>query len=309
MIVLPHGGRTEMMINMGDVAVLGTGRMGRAMVERLVQDGHSVSVWNRTPSAAADLAERWGCRHATSPHDAVAGADVVICSFAHGAATESILLDPQFQEALTEDSIVCDMGTSGPDTAQRLAQEFAALRPSFVDGPVSGSVSSVLNRQLLVMASGDSDVVDRLRPVLESFAKMVIYVGPAGQGQKMKLAVNLVLYALNSAIAEGMALATSAGIDRDNAYEVLANSSVAAPYLINKQASFLSETSPVTMSLDLVEKDLRLILTMSDLNNLTLPVLHGVLGEVTQSVDSGFGLADMADLYPYLMGWEKPQRD
>jgi 3-hydroxyisobutyrate dehydrogenase-like beta-hydroxyacid dehydrogenase len=63
------------------------------------------------------------------------------------------------------------------------------------------------------------------------------------------------------------------------------------------------------MSLDLVEKDLRLILTMSDLNNLTLPVLHGVLGEVTQSVDSGFGLADMADLYPYLMGREKPQRD
>lgn len=296
------------MTGMVTVTVLGTGRMGSAMVEQLAQEGHSVTVWNRTATVAANLAERWGCRLAPSPHDAVADADVVICSFAHGAATESTLLDPQFLAALPADSIVCDMGTSGPDTAQRCAQEFAAVSPSFVDGPVSGSVSSVLNRQLLIMASGDSDVVDRLRPVLESFAKRVVYVGPAGQGQKMKLAVNLVLYALNSAIAEGMALATAAGIDRDVSYEVLANSSVAAPFLINKKASFLSDASPVTMSLDLVEKDLQLILTMSDLHKMTLPVFQGVLSEVTQSVDSGFGLADMVDLYPYLMGRAKPIR-
>jgi 3-hydroxyisobutyrate dehydrogenase-like beta-hydroxyacid dehydrogenase len=277
---------------MSQVTVIGTGRMGSAMARRLASAGHHVQVWNRTPDKAEALAGIAGVRVAPTIGEAVSSADVILCSLSTGSATEAVLLDPECRAALRPEVIVCDMGTSGTATALALAEGLAPIR--FVDSPVSGSVPAVDSGQLLVMASGAAETIAEIEPVMSAFAKRVIRVGDVGAGQSMKLSVNLIVHSLNSAVAEGLALAIRCGIAPEQAYEVFENSSIAAPYVLYKRAAFLDEPAPVAMSLDLVNKDLGLIADAARLAGLETPALDGVRTEVAHACEQGRGAEDMS---------------
>lgn len=282
------------------VSVLGMGRMGAAMASKLIEAGHNVTVWNRTQATAEAFAGKHGAQWAVSSADAVVGADLVIAMLASGAATQDILLEPATLAAVSESAIVCDMGTSGPEVAHTLAAGFKEAKRRFVDAPVSGSVPSVLSGQLLVLGSGVQSDVDQAADVLAAFAKRTVYLGPAGSGQTMKLCVNLIVHALNAAVSEGLALATAAGIDPESAYEVFANSSIAAPYVLYKRESFLNEATPVAMRLELVAKDLKLISVLASEHGLALATLAAITEQATEATAAGFGDADMAALVRYI---------
>lgn len=293
---------------MTHVTVLGTGRMGSAMAERLVDAGHDLVLWNRTSERASDLAQRLGCRAADTPAQAVAEAEIVLSVLALGEQTEQVLLDPDLQAALPDAAVVCDMATSGSATTARLAEAYREAGVSFVDSPVAGSVASVLSGALVVLASGPDDAVAAARPAFEAFSENIVHLGEAGHGQAMKLASVLVVHSLNSAVSEGMALATRAGIDPETAYRVLRASSVGAPYLAYKEQVFLSEDAPVAMSLDLTGKDLGLIDALARELGLDLRAMGGVTAEVTAAREAGFGDADMADLLRFLLDRQPPIR-
>lgn len=287
------------------VTVVGTGRMGSAMVRRLCQADITVDIWSRSADKAEALASETGAVLHSSVESAVASADFILSCLASGAVTQELLLAQPVMTAVPSEAILCDMGTSGIEAARQLRDGYG---DRFVDSPVSGSVPAVLGGTLLVMASGSEASVSRAVEPLSSFAKGVVYLGPAGNGQRMKLALNLVVHALNSAIAEGLGLATESGIPLDRAYQVLRESSVTSPYVVYKEAAFLSADDPVAMSLDLVSKDVTLIQDMAEQHHLDLRVLRAVGEEVDAARESGFGSADMADLLPYLLGAEVPQR-
>lgn len=281
---------------MSAVAILGTGRMGSAMARRLHDAHHDVRVWNRTATRAQDLAANIGCAAFTTAADAFAECDVVLCTLASGAATAEVLLAEDIQSALSSTTVTCDMGTSGPGIARTLDTAFSARGLAFVDSPVSGSVPAVLGGTLLVMASGDSTAIDRVEPVLLAFSKRVARLGPAGAGQTMKLAVNLILYAVNGAVAEGLALAEVCGIDRDSAYDVLLDSSIASPYVGYKRDAFLLDDQPVAMSIDLMAKDLALISGLAMQEGLDLPLLQANLTASAAAQRSGLGEADTTEM-------------
>lgn len=293
---------------MTNVTVLGTGRMGSAMAERLIDAGHDVVLWNRTEERARSLADRLRCRAAAAPGQAVAEAEIVLSVLALGEHTEQVLLDPDFQGALPDSAVVCDMATSGAATTARLAEAFRESGVAFVDSPVAGSVASVLSRTLVVLASGSDEAVARAHPAFKAFSENIVHLGEAGRGQAMKLASVLVVHSLNSAVAEGMALATRSGIDPEIAYRVLRSSSVGAPYLAYKEQVFLSEDAPVAMSLDLTGKDLGLIHALAQELGLDLRAMDGVAAEVTAAREAGFGSTDMADLLRFLLDRQPPIR-
>jgi 3-hydroxyisobutyrate dehydrogenase-like beta-hydroxyacid dehydrogenase len=284
---------------MNSITLIGTGRMGSAMARRLASAGYAVTVWNRSPARAYELATTSGISVAPSLVSAVSSADIVLCALSSGAATETVLLDPHFVSALPQHAIVCDMGTSGVNVALKLAEQLPPRR--FIDSPVSGSVPAVESGQLLVMASGDPDAIAIVEPVMSAFAKRVIRVGDVGAGQSMKLSVNLIVHSLNSAVAEALALAVRSGISPSEAYEVFANSSVAAPYVLYKREAFLDASAPVAMSLDLVKKDLGLICAAAEEAQLSTPVLDGVRDEVSAACAAGRGSADMSDLVHFVL--------
>jgi len=136
-------------------------------------------------------------------------------------------------------------------------------------------------------------------PVMEAFAAKVVRVGEAGQGQAMKLAVNLVVHDLNAALAECLVLAEGAGIDLATAYDVLEGSAVAAPFVRYKRAAFLEADQPVAMSLGLVAKDFRLIADLAAAQGRSLPVSEAARRAVEEAVEDGNGARDMAHLRAY----------
>ena len=273
--------------------------MGAAMVRRLVAGGHSVSVWNRSlePVAAlvADLGEE-RVHRAASPAEAVAGTEVVLTMLADGDVTRAVLLDTTVLAALTPGTVVVDLGTSGVAAAEELGRALSAAGIWFVDAPVSGSVPAVAAGTLLVMASGDLQAVEAAEPVLSAFARKVLHVGSVGAGQVMKLAVNLVVHDLNAAVSEALRLAENSSISREDAYTVLQESVVGAPFVQYKRPAFLDQGTPVAMSLALVEKDLRLITEHARAHGESAPLTEQALVSVRRAVDAGMGQRDMADL-------------
>lgn len=280
------------------LALLGTGRMGAAMASRLVGAGHQLVVWNRTTDKAVALADRLGpmVHVAPDPATAVAGCEFVLSVFADGVTTCAVLLDAIPVGTWLRGAVVCDLATGGLDATRALSAGLGAVGIGFVDAPVSGSVPAVLAGEILVMASGDEDDVAMLSPVLGAFAHKIIFVGPAGSRQIMKLSVNLVVHGLNAVVSEALQLAENAGIIRKNAYDVLQESVVAAPFVKYKRAAFLDESEPVAMSLNLVHKDLALIAALAARVGSPAPVTASVVRAVGDAVDAGMGAFDMAAL-------------
>jgi len=281
-----------------EVAVLGAGRMGSAMARRVAGAGHGLTVWNRTEAAAHALASSvpGGARVAGTPADAVRGCDVVLSVLADGATTCAVLLDTDVLGALPRQGVVCDLATSGVAAASALGTGLAEAGVPFVDAPVSGSVPAVEAGTLLVMAGGDPAAIAAAEPILAAFARRVVRVGDVSAGQAMKLAVNLVVHDLNAALAEALILAEHAGITRQDAYDVLADSVVAAPFVGYKRAAFLDPDTPVAMSLDLVRKDLRLIAELAADVDVSIAVTAAAEVVVEAACEAGHGSQDMAAL-------------
>jgi len=272
------------------------------MVRRLAAAGHDVTVWNRTAATAQEVAASTGSIAAPSAAAAVRDVDVVISMLASGSITAAVLLDDEVVSALRSGVIVCDMATSGVAVARELDAALTDHGVRFVDAPVSGSVPTIEAGQLLVMASGSRSGADDVESILAAFAKRVVFVGDAGAGQAMKLAVNLVVHTLNSAVSEALTLATSAGVTPEAAYDIFEDSVVAAPFVHYKRPAFLDPATPVAMSLSLTEKDLQLITAFAADQGVSTTVADAVRDEVAQAVLAGMGDQDMAALARFLRG-------
>jgi 3-hydroxyisobutyrate dehydrogenase-like beta-hydroxyacid dehydrogenase len=254
-------------------AVLGTGRMGSAMAERLAAQGIAVVIYNRTPDRATALAGKIGATVAGTPAEAASRADIVISMVADDAAVRDLYEGPDgIAAGIRPGSVAIDMSTVLPDTIRAVAPAVRTRGAGVLDAPVSGSVSSTLAGELTIMVGGEADDLERARPILERLARRVFHLGPLGTGAVMKLAVNTLIFGLNGAVAEGLVLAERNGIDRALAYEVLASSAAGAPMVAYKRANFVEpETTPVAFSLALAAKDLRLIRELATASDTSMP--------------------------------------
>ncbi|WP_432477104.1 NAD(P)-dependent oxidoreductase [Nocardioides sp. GXQ0305] len=286
------------------VAVIGTGRMGGAMARRVAGAGHALTVWNRTRDKADAVAATTGgeVTVADTARQAVTGADVVIVSLADDDALRSAYRgEDGLVAGLAPGAVVADTSTVAPATIRELDDEVRAAGAMLADTPVSGSVPSVEGGTILVMAGGPEDAVERARPALESFAQRIILLGPLGSGATMKLAVNAMVFGLNQTLAEALVLAEKAGVDRETAYEVIANSAVGAPFVGYKRAAFEHpESAPVAFALDLVAKDLDLAAALAATVGAAVPQLETNRRVVGDAVDAGLGDADMSALARHL---------
>lgn len=292
------------MSNIQSVAILGVGKMGSAIAKELVTAGFQVTLWNRNQSIAEKLASEINLPAVTvssTPKAALENVDIALCLFTNGTVTQSVLLDDtNVLEGVRSNLIIVDMGTSGVESAKALASALASKKIAFIDAPVSGSVATIAAHQLLVMASGDEVVVERVQPVFSAFAKKTVFLGQAGAGQAMKLSVNLIVHSLSAAVSEGLALAAASGIEPSTAYDVFEESVISAPFVKYKRPAFLEPNNPVAMRIDTVLKDLTLILEFGRSLGLPLTSTAGVNGLYHQAQASGFEAQDMAALYQYI---------
>src|SRR3990170_5904932 len=276
--------------------------MGGAMAATISRAGFDTVLWNRDASKAELVAEALGAPVASSAAEAASRADVVLTSLADDAAVEAVYLDPGgIVEGIGPTAVAIEASTVDPRTVEAIGSAVDRTGAGFLDCPVSGSVSMVEAGALTIMAGGDADLVDRVRPVLEALASRVVHVGGRGAGATTKLAVNGLVHGLNVAPSAAGALAEKAGVDRATAYEVFASGAGGAPYVHYKRDAFMDpDGAPVAFSIDLVAKDLDLITSLGRSLGAPMSQAEAGLDIVRRAIDHGFGARDLSAIAAFL---------
>lgn len=294
--------KMQPMSQLADVAVIGTGRMGGAMVGTFRRAGLDVVAYNRDRAKSEAVAAATGARVADTAREAAAAAEVVVCSLADDAAVRDAYAGPDGVVAgLGPSAVVCDTSTVAPWTIIEQAALVADAGATLLDTPVSGSVSLVEAGQLTIMVGGPEQALRRVRDVLEVLAARILPVGDVGSGMTMKLVVNDVVHALNQALSEALVLAERAGVAREVAYDVLAAGAVGAPFVQYKREAFLHpDDTAVAFSLDLVAKDLDLILDLAAQSGVDMAQAALNREVVGRALAAGFADRDLSAIAAYL---------
>ena len=195
------------------------------------------------------------------------------------------------------------MGTTGLEYTQRARQTVEAAGGHFIEAPVSGSTAAASGATLLVMTAGDEAAAAAAGPVLAAMSARVLHVGGPGAGAALKLAVNSVLYAIMEAVGESLVLAERAGVPREVAYEVFANSAVAAPVVQYRRAVFETPLEvPVSFALDLAIKDLDLTLDLAGAVGASMPQAETNRDVLRAASAGGLGGEDIGQIAVHLRG-------
>ena len=256
---------------MAEVGFVGLGVMGGGVAKRLLHAGHEVTGWNRTPEKAEWLVDA-GLRLADSPRDLAAASDVTFTMVTNTAAVRAVTQGPDgILAGLRPGSVYVDMSTASPENSRALAAQVAELGAHMLDAPVSGSVSTLEEGKLTIMVGGETDVFDRVKPILEAIGPKVFHVGPNGAAVTMKIATNLSLAVQMLAFSEGILLAEKSGIPRETAVEVLLASVIASPMIAYRGPFVLEQPDEAWFDVNMMQKDMNLALELGRQLDVPLP--------------------------------------
>jgi 3-hydroxyisobutyrate dehydrogenase-like beta-hydroxyacid dehydrogenase len=277
------------------VGFAGLGRMGLPMARNILRTSFPLIVYNRTSDRTATLVAE-GARAVDAPAG-LGVCDIVVTMVSDAAAARALLVESGLLDALASGSVVVEMSTIGPRAAEELAHEAGQRDVALLDAPVSGSVSLAESAQLSAMVGGSAEAYERATPVLDAMTKRHVHLGRSGAGAAMKLAVNSLIAATNEAIAEALVLAERCGIDPEDAYDVLAGSAVASPFVLYKRNAFLHpDAEPVAFTAALMRKDLALVEELAERLHLRMPVSRAAADVLEEALGRGLADADMASV-------------
>jgi 3-hydroxyisobutyrate dehydrogenase-like beta-hydroxyacid dehydrogenase len=282
---------------MAKVAVVGLGAMGSRIAARLLDAGHDVVVWNRSPEKAEPLVER-GASRADSPAAAASEAEAVLVMVADPAALRTVTEGTEGVLAgARRGTTIIQMSTVGPAHVAALA---ASLPDGveLLDAPVLGSLTEVEAGTLKVFAAGDATVVERWKPLLSALGT-VLHVGPIGAGAAAKLVANSALLSTMAALGEALALARRLGLSREDAFEVLGATPLAAQAERRRDA-YSSGEYPLRFELGLARKDADLITATADAAGVDAKVARAVADWFADAEQAGEGESDYSAILRHI---------
>jgi 3-hydroxyisobutyrate dehydrogenase len=265
--------------------------MGSRIATNLAKGGHEVVVWNRTGSVAEEWVAENGGAVAQSLPDLADASEFLITMLADGEALEAVYR--LLAEGISPETVSIDMGTSGPESFERVRELLEDRGATMVDAPVSGATAAAEAASLLVMVGGSDEAYQRVQPILQTVGNPV-HVGPTGSAAVLKLAVNSVLYGLNQAVAEAVALAEKSGVAPETTLDILAKGAAGAPMLTYRREQYLHpDQAPITFTVDLARKDLVLALEQARRTGAPTGQLERTMELMEDLIERGFGSQDM----------------
>ena len=276
-----------------EVGFVGLGMMGRPMVQRLLQAGHRVHVFNRSPGPIEQLVSL-GAVPATSAAQVAERAPVVLAALPTPAAVDEVF--SQFLSVAGPGQLYVDHATVRPEQDRRLAAAFQGVGADFLDAPVSGGPAGAVAGTLTVMVGGSETAFERARPVFEAFGTTVRRCGPAGAGQVVKLVNQLLVGVHTAAIAEAAVFGAAMDADPEIVAELLGKSYGGSTMVVRHMPRFIARDFTAASPITLILKDLGLI--HDEARALGVPLPLGDLAEqrFLEARARGMGDEDMAAL-------------
>jgi len=270
---------------------IGLGIMGSRQAANLRRAGHDLTVWNRT----TETAEAWAAEHggivAATPADVAQDAEVVFSMVVDGPQVQEVLVP-----AAREGVLFVDMTTIGPAWTRRIGDELAQRGARLVDAPVTGSSPRAEDGTLTIMCGGEQEDVERVRPLLEIMGELIVYAGPLGSGQAVKLINNAVAAANAATLAQALIAASAQDLDLDALVDVMAAGSGASTMLTLKAGPMRDHDYTTLFKTEHMLKDIRLCLEDAQAANVPFPAAAAAADALSAAVARGHGSADFAAL-------------
>jgi 3-hydroxyisobutyrate dehydrogenase len=279
------------------IGLLGTGKMGGAMVQRLIDCGHELIIWNRSPEKTVPLVAK-GATLAASPAKLVDQVDTIISILTDANAIDACYRGPEgVLSTNIKGKLFIEMSTVRPVSAIAIAKDVSAHGGAIVDCPVGGTVGPARDGKLLGLVGGSNDDVARARPILEQLCRRVEHVGPSGSGVRLKLTVNLPLLVFWQSFSEALSLCASLDLPPERLIDILADTS-GAPTMLKARTPVLVSTlkgepqPPAAFTLDNIRKDLRTMIEEAQYCGWDIPVTQAALAQLDKTSAAGLGDVD-----------------
>lgn len=273
------------------VGIVGLGRMGRAIAQRLSQEGFSISAWNRSAIPAATAAELGITVHSTLP-DIVESSDVIILSLYDDKAVSDVLL--QILATNIANKLFVDTSTVSPNTLRAFANRFAKNQSSLVDSPISGGPEHLRAGKAGIYLGGEKSDVERFMPIAEALADRILRIGDLGSGATAKILNNMMLIGYWQCLKETLLLGKAAGIEPNLVLDLLGKSPSANLALKSRLPVLLGESENVGFTVFGAVKDAALAQRLSTELTVEIPAVSAGLRSFTAAKKKGLGNQDLA---------------
>ena len=253
------------------IGFIGLGIMGRPMARNLLAAGYQLTVWNRSrPGIDALVAE--GATAGESPRSVAERSDAVVTILGDSPDSDQVALGERgIIEGAHQGLVHIDMSTISPAVTRVIASRYADAGVEMIDAPVSGGEQGAIDGTLSIMAGGKPEVFERCRPLLEAMGNTIVYCGPSGSGQVVKLCNQVVVGVNNLAMAEALVLAKKAGVEPATMIEAVRAGAGSSWALHNLAPKILAGDFRPGFKVWQQQKDLRLALELANQGATPLP--------------------------------------
>ncbi|NIS62437.1 MAG: NAD-binding protein [Proteobacteria bacterium] len=279
-----------------EIALLGTGLMGRPLGERLLEANHRLIVFNRTREKAEPL-RTLGAEIVESAHDAIRSSKCVILVLANAQAIHEVLLSPPSRAELSHRTVI-QVGTISPTESIAINREVLKAGGEYLEAPVLGSITEAKEGTLILMVGASPEQFHRWSGLLKSLGPEPLLIGPVGHASGLKLALNQLIASLTAAFALSLGFVQRKGIDVDLFMRILRGSFLHAPQFDRKFERMISKnhSNPYFPTKHLV-KDVELFLDEAKSMNIDTIGLEGIRRLLTITLDRGYSEEDYSAMF------------
>lgn len=279
------------------LAFIGLGVMGYPMAGHLQQAGYSVTVYNRTTAKAQTWVAKYSGDFASTPAQAVAGADVILMCVGNDQDVRAVVYGEEgILSGMKPNALLIDHTTTSATLAIELADACRAQGKRFLDAPVSGGQAGAVNGCLTIMCGGEQADFDDAEPILEVYSKSAALLGAYGAGQKCKMVNQICIAGLLQGLSEGIHFAQQAGLDVEQVINVIKHGAAQSWQMENRATTMNKNQFDFGFAIDWMRKDLGFCLAEAKQNGAQLPVTELVDSYYEQLQQQGEGRSDTSVL-------------
>jgi 3-hydroxyisobutyrate dehydrogenase-like beta-hydroxyacid dehydrogenase len=254
-------------------AFIGLGVMGYHMAGHLARAGHDVTVYNRTTAKAQKWVEEFGGQHAATPAEAARGCEIVFACVGNDDDLRGITVaEGGAFAAMENDAVFVDNTTASAEVARELSAEATSRGFHFIDAPVSGGEAGAQNGVLTVMCGGDTAAFERVKDVIDAFARAVTLLGPSGSGQLTKMVNQICIAGVLQGLSEAVNFGLRANLDMDQVLEVISKGAAQSWQMENRGSTMVRDEFEFGFAVDWMRKDLNICLNEANRSGARLPM-------------------------------------
>ncbi|MEO9650431.1 MAG: NAD(P)-dependent oxidoreductase [Roseobacter sp.] len=287
------------------IGFIGLGLMGGNMAECLQNNGYELNVMGRNKTAVAAATSR-GATEVSTPKELAEKSDIIMLCVTTSDVVEGLIYgDDGILAGAKEGSVVIDYGTSIPASTKKIGADLAANGVGMLDAPLGRTPAHAKDGLLNIMAAGDKEVFDKVKPVLDDQGENVFYLGALGAGHVTKLINNFMGMTTVCAMSQAFAVASRAGIDGQQLFDIMSAGPSNSPFMQFSRKYAVDGVSDLGFSLANANKDLGYFLQMVEDMGTRASIAEGTSSNLQAAVDAGMADGNVPEIFDYFLKLER----